>query len=98
MVIPQCQHTMPDGHQCGSPALKSQSHCYFHNPNREPRIRKPRTRYPNFNLEALPNIDTPEEIHQSLSTVLQGLAANTISLYQAQTMIYGLQLASNLTR
>ena len=55
------------------------------------------TRYPNLDLEALPNIDSPRAIQQTLSTVIQALAANTISLYQAQTMIYALQLASNLS-
>ena len=45
----------------------------------------------------LPDIDSPRAIQQTLSTVIQALAANTISLYQAQTMIYALQLASNLS-
>jgi hypothetical protein len=49
-------------------------------------------------LDTLPNIDSPRVIQRTLSEVLQGLATNTISLYQAQTMIYALQLASNLSR
>jgi hypothetical protein len=98
MTIPSCHRIMPDGHQCGSPALRGQDYCYFHHPSRKPRMRNPRTRYPNLDLEILPNIETPRAIQQTLSTVLQALAANTISLYQAQTMIYALQLASNLNR
>jgi hypothetical protein len=97
-MIPQCRHTMPDRHQCGSPALRGQNYCYYHNPNRKPRQRKQRTRYPNFNLDTLPNIESPDAIHRTLSDVLQGLATNTVSLYQAQTMIYALQLATNLSR
>jgi hypothetical protein len=89
---------MPDGHQCGSPALRGQDYCYFHHPSRKPRMRNPRTRYPNLDLEIPPSIETPRAIQQTLSTVLQALAANTINLYQAQTMIYALQLASNLNR
>jgi hypothetical protein len=83
-MIPPCHRIMPDGRQCGSPALRGQDYCYYHHPNRRP-IRKPRTRYPNLNPDILPNIDTPRAIQRTLSGVLQGLAANTISLYQAQT-------------
>jgi len=99
MTIPQCRHIMPDNHQCGSPALRGQHYCYFHDPSRKLRAPRPRTRYPNLNPDILPpNIDTPKAINQTLSAVLQGLAADTISLYRAQTMIYALQLASNLVR
>jgi hypothetical protein len=96
-MIPHCHHIMPDDHRCGSPALRGQDYCYYHHPSRRPRTRTPRTRYPNLHLEMLPDIDSPRAIQQTLSTVLQALAANTISLYQAQTMIYALQLASNLS-
>jgi len=97
-MIPQCKRIMPNGYQCGSPAKRGQSYCYYHHPEHKPRTRRPRTRYPNLNLETLPDIESPRAIQQSLSAVLHGLATNTISLYQAQTMIYALQLASNLNR
>ena len=95
-MVPQCHHIMPDSHQCGSPALRGQDYCYYHRPGRQPRTRPSRTRYPGLDPETLPSIDSPRAIQQTLSTVIQALAANTISLYQAQTMIYALQLASNL--
>lgn len=97
-MIALCHHILPDGHQCGSPALRGEDYCYFHHPDRQPRPRKQRTRYPNPNPEMLAEIDSPEAIHQPLSSVLHALAADTISLYQAQTMIYALQRASNLAR
>ena len=96
-MVPQCHHIMPNNHQCGSPALRDQDYCYYHRPGRQPRTRTPRTRYPGLDLETLPSIDSPRAIQQTLSAVIQALAANTISLYQAQTMIYALQLASNLS-
>jgi len=98
MIIAQCQRIMSDGHQCGSPALRSQDYCYFHHPDRKPRARKRRTRYPNLDPETLADIDTPEAINRSLSGVFQASVTDSISLYQAQTMIYALQLASNLSR
>lgn len=97
-MIALCHRIMPDGHQCGSPALRGEDYCYFHHPSRMPKPRKQRTRYPNLDPEMISEIDSPEAIHQSLSSVLHALASDTISLYQAQTLIYALQLASNLTR
>jgi hypothetical protein len=97
-MIPNCRRIMPDGRQCGSPALRNQDYCYYHHPSRRPKIRARRTRYPNLDLEAIASINTPGAILQTLSDVLRALAANTLSLYQAQTMIYALNLASNLNR
>jgi hypothetical protein len=28
---PRCQHTRLNGQRCGSPALRGESHCHFHN-------------------------------------------------------------------
>jgi hypothetical protein len=29
-AIPLCNHVMPNGNTCGSPALRNQRFCYFH--------------------------------------------------------------------
>ena len=96
-MIILCHHTMPNQRQCGSPALRGQKYCYYHQPGRRPSRRRARTRYPRLDRQVL-RIDNPDVILQTLSGVLQALAADSIGLYQAQTMIYALQLASNLTR
>ena len=97
-MVNDCHRIMPDGHQCGSPAMRGQDYCYYHHPSRQPKIRTQLTRYPNLDPEILPNIETPEGIQQTLAAVLHAVATDTIGLYQAQTMIYALQLASNLNR
>jgi hypothetical protein len=33
-VVPLCTFVHPNGKTCASPALRHQSHCYFHNPRR----------------------------------------------------------------
>jgi len=32
----QCAQTLPNGHRCGSPALKNEYFCYFHHSTRKP--------------------------------------------------------------
>jgi hypothetical protein len=31
-----CVHIFPDTHRCGSPALRGETHCYYHHPDRKP--------------------------------------------------------------
>lgn len=93
-MVPQCHHILPSGNQCGSPALRGQTHCYYHVPGREPRPRSRRPRYPS--LDAISDIRDPAAVQRMLSAVLQALANDQISLYRAQAMLYALQLAINL--
>jgi len=39
MTARTCNHIMPDGHTCGSPALRHQEFCYFHNEQRKRKSR-----------------------------------------------------------
>jgi hypothetical protein len=97
-MIPECHYLMPTDRQCGSPALRGQLYCYFHQPSRRPARRRLRTRYPGLCIDTWPSIDTPEDIQRTLAATLDALANNNISLHHAQTMIYALQLAWNLKR
>ena len=40
MKVKTCQHTMPTGQTCGSPAMRHQSYCYFHHEQRKREVRK----------------------------------------------------------
>ena len=44
MTIPLCHHIMPSGNTCGSPALRHQAFCYFHNERRKRALRARRAR------------------------------------------------------
>jgi len=35
-----CNHIMPSGQTCGSPALRNQTYCYFHHERRKREVRK----------------------------------------------------------
>src|SRR5262249_53510128 len=93
----ECCHLFPDGHKCGSPALRTRKHCYFHDPNRTPRQRN-RHRYPSEDLSQAMAVALrdPGNIQKMLSAVILALAEDRISLYKAQTLIHALHLASSL--
>lgn len=93
----ECCHLFPDGHKCGSPALRNRSHCYFHDPCRTPRQRD-RHRYPSQELRQAMAIALrdPGNIQQMLSAVIVALAEDKIGVYKAQTLLHALQLASSL--
>lgn len=39
MTARTCNHVMPDGHTCNSPALRNQHLCYFHSQRHKKKIR-----------------------------------------------------------
>ncbi len=45
-AIPLCSHIMPNGNTCGSPALRNQRFCYFHNEQRKRAARSRLARQP----------------------------------------------------
>jgi len=44
--IPLCNHIMPNGNTCGSPAMRNQRFCYFHNEQQKRTTRIKRARHP----------------------------------------------------
>ena len=97
-MTPECERIFPSGKKCGSPAMRGRQYCYYHQDGRIPRIRERRPRFPGLEPEAVADIYNPSAIAQTLSATLHALAAGQISLYKAQTLIYAMQLASNLNR
>ena len=74
--------------RCGSPALRGETHCYFHHPNRKPSaIRHARRGF---------SIVLPRDrasLHVSLNQVISRLAANQLDPHRASLLLYSLQLA-----
>lgn len=93
----ECCHLFPNGHKCGSPAMRDREHCYFHDPSRQPRQRD-RRRYPADELRHAMAVALrdPGNIQQMLSAVILALAEDRIGVYKAQTLLHALQLASSL--
>ncbi|WP_263383435.1 hypothetical protein [Granulicella arctica] len=92
----QCRHIFTDGHQCGSPALRTQKLCFYHHANRQPAAHKT---VHGITFIALPAPDDFHAIQRGLSEVLRLLASNGIDDRHATALIKGLSVCSaNLAR
>jgi hypothetical protein len=93
--VPRCQHVKVNGTQCGSPALRSRRHCFFHNRMLDGKKRfaaenqiKPR---PLFSMCLLEDANA---VQVALMQVLQLLGSGQMDHKTAGLMLYGLQTAS----
>ena len=95
--ILRCQHIKVNGTQCGSPALRDATHCYYH------------IRYHWPELEALqdhnewrtgfPTLEDANSIQVALAKVIEQLVMQEIDHKTAALTLYALQTASmNLKR
>ena len=90
--IATCHHLFPDAHRCGSPALRGETFCYYHHPDRRPLsnpyARRARRGFP------LPAPTNRRALQNALSQVAVRLAANKLDVHRASLVLYTLQLAS----
>jgi hypothetical protein len=92
MPIQLCTRIFPDGHTCGSPALRGERLCYFHHPGRRPSSsRYPRRAPRGFTLAAPRN---RQEFQSALSEVIQRLANNKLDTRRGGLLVYTLQMAA----
>jgi hypothetical protein len=90
--IPLCRHIFPDEHRCGSPALRGESHCYYHHPDRKP-VANPYTHRARRGFQLAAPTD-PRSMQRALSEVITRLASNKIDVHRASLLLYSLQLAA----
>jgi hypothetical protein len=97
----QCRHVFPSGQRCGSPALRHQPLCYWHQSTRRP-VAELAERHACRNSVSSFHIDIPDDrsaIQLAIGTILQRIAANEIDSKRAGLLLYGLQIAAlNLQR
>jgi hypothetical protein len=84
-----CTHIKVSGTQCGSPALRGEVFCYFH----QRMIRGVRTP-PRSRLHPIALIEDEEGIQASLMEVINALVRNTIDFKRAQLILRALQIAA----
>jgi len=84
-----CTHIKPSGHRCGSPALRREIFCYFH----QRMIRGVRTP-PKSRLHPMAILDDPASIQASLMEIINALVRNTIDYRRAQLILRALYMAS----
>jgi len=86
----QCEHIRLSGARCGSPALRGEKHCYFHDYTFNPRYQ--------FH-GGIPLPEDAASIQVGLARVIRNLEAEPASSKNYALMLYALQTASsNLKR
>src|SRR5271155_2205128 len=83
-----CTHIKVNGVRCGSPALRGEVFCYFH----QRMIRGVRTP-PQSRLHPIALIENEEGIQASLMEIINALVRNTIDLRRAQLVLRALHIA-----
>jgi hypothetical protein len=103
-TIARCQHLKINGIQCGSPALRNERFCFFHQEQRQnhPEVmsskQKSRSRRRAIPL-VLPVLEDANSIQVALMQVMQLLLSAQIEHRAAGLLLYALQTASaNLAR
>ena len=91
--IRRCQHVKVNGTQCGSPAVREHTYCYFH-VRWHRRGRQVNTYLQEQGILTLPTLEDANSIQVGLADVIRELAANMIDHKTAALMLYALQIAS----
>lgn len=95
MPCPACTHRMPNGSFCGSPALRGQNLCYFHNRQQSSRqqLAQDRRRANTLRLY-FPPLETIEDVQIALWAVVNSLADDRMDPARAAALLFGLQQVS----
>src|SRR5271170_2913305 len=88
-MVQECRYIKTDGAKCGSPALRGNSHCYYHNPARASARRAARAR---FFLE-LPLLEHPGAVQAAVREICQVLGDSNVFFRPAMRLLYALQFA-----
>jgi hypothetical protein len=83
-----CTHIKVTGVRCGSPALRGEQFCYFHQ-----RMIRGVATPPNARLHPIALIENEEAIQASLMEVINALARNTIDFKRAELILRALHIA-----
>lgn len=86
--VRDCQHIKVTGVQCGSPAMRGEQFCYFH----QRMLRGVKTP-PNARLHPIAQLEDEESIQSSLMEVINALVRNHIDLRRADLIIKALHIA-----
>jgi hypothetical protein len=88
-----CTHIKVTGVRCGSPALRGEQFCYFHQ-----RMMRGVPTPPQARLHPVALIENEEAIQASLMEVINAIARNTIDLRRADLMLKALHIAVKNSR
>jgi hypothetical protein len=88
-----CTHVRVTGHRCGSPALRGERFCYFHQ-----RMMRGVPVPQDARLHPVALIENEEAIQASLMEVINAIARNTIDIRRAELILKALHIAVKNTR
>jgi hypothetical protein len=91
--VPICTHIKPSGHRCGSPTLRGEIFCYFH----QRMIRGVRTP-PKSRLHPIAILEDAKSIQASIMEIINALVRNTIDYRRAQLILRALHMAAKNAR
>lgn len=89
----ECRHILPTGRKCHSPALRGKSYCYHHT---KLHFRRWGSRQPRM-LKTLA-LDDPRSLRTAVVEALTALHSPLTDPKKAAVILYGLNLAHNLSR
>lgn len=89
----ECRHIMPSGKKCHSPALRDKAFCYYH--TNLHRLSDPGSR--EAKELPVPAIEDASGIQIALTQVLGALNSPFMDTRRAGLLLYGLQIAAQLT-
>ncbi len=96
-TIRRCQHIRINGTQCGSPALRESTCCYYHIRHHWPELQAVEDN--NEWRKTFPTLEDADSIQVSLANVIERLISVEIDYKSAALILYALQTASmNLQR
>ncbi len=93
-----CEFIKPDGVRCGSPALRNETHCYFHDQRRQEALRQASLRESSPFPMGIPDLENANAIQGALTEVMRLLIADQIDNRRAGLLLYALQTASHNLR
>jgi hypothetical protein len=86
--VKACTHIQVTGIRCGSPPLRGEQFCYFHQ-----RMVRGVATPPNARLHPIAQIESEEAIQSSLMEVINALARNSVDLKRAELLLRALHIA-----
>jgi hypothetical protein len=92
----KCLHVMVDGAYCGSPAVRHEHFCYYHQRQREQRLKvdADHARTSRNAPYKFPILEDANSIQVSLTQIMRLMADGKIDHKTASLMLYTLQIAT----
>lgn len=90
-IIPICEHIKDDGARCGSPALRGQTLCYYHDRDYR-RHRIP----PHAGCHLVPRLNTDRQIRAATRNAIRACSNGQLDKGDLKAFLYGFQVARSL--